>query len=104
MLRFLTGLFTGFQQVHRRQHSQERVILAQGELIRELISRCDRLETRIVTLEGLVDAHYQQLHKLRGKVYGSNNAPRVDEVPFGDKAALRARVGLANGTGFKHDP
>lgn len=73
------------------------------------------LEKRIALLEqhaeSLVedrDLLRQEFRRLRGTVTGGKRLRIVegrddDEIPFGDKEALRARVGLTPGKRYVHD-
>jgi hypothetical protein len=63
-----------------------------------------RLQISQKQLHATVQEHYEQLHKVRGKVYGGTHARSgsVSSIPFGDKDALRAAAGLTASTRFIH--
>lgn len=66
--------------------------------VSKLITRLDELEEQLSTTKA-------QLHKLRGQVHGPRGASRRedgDEIPFGDKEALRRRAGIQHGQRFVH--
>ena len=73
--------------------------------IEALNERAHRLEIAHKQLTATVQEHYGQLHKVRGKVYGTaarNGGSGVGQIPFGDKDALRAAVGLTAAKRFQH--
>ncbi len=70
-------------------------------------ARIHRLELSYRELEASHEALGAAVHKLRGQVHGQNGGrPRLvrgaDDIPAGDKDALRAHVGLAAGKKFIH--
>ena len=95
-------LFTGNPQVKM----QKAWVSGVNQHLEATSERLHRLEIELKRLHALVEEHYEQLHKVRGKVYGSGarNGTPVSSIPFGDKAALRAAVGIAApGNRFKHE-
>jgi hypothetical protein len=74
--------------------------------IESLNEHVSRLELELKRLGATVEEHYAQLHKVRGKVYGSSaqqNRNGAGTIAYGDKDALRAHVGLSSARRFKHD-
>jgi len=84
-------------------------------LLPDLLQDLSDLRARLVRLESLqkdtaarVAAEEAALHKLRGQVHGPRGGrPRLvtsaEEVPPGDKDALRSYVGLRAGQRFTHN-
>jgi hypothetical protein len=99
--RLLTGLFTGSPQIKALRDATA----AWKRLAEAHEERVQRLEIEVKRLNATVEEHYAQLHKVRGKVYGtaSRNGSGQGNIPFGDKQALREYVGLSHARRFNHD-
>lgn len=103
-------LFKGFRQARaqalRASQSEERLREAQ-EAWAKLLTRVSKLETALRDLEEQHSTTVSHLNKLRGQVHGPRAQLRsvpnsADEIPFGDKEALRQRAGLVHGQRFIH--
>jgi hypothetical protein len=69
-----------------------------------LLGRVSELEQAYRRLDEAHSTTVSQLHKLRGQVHGHRARPESEEVPFGDKEALRRRAGISHGQRFVHQP
>lgn len=93
----------------RALHIRERYIRAQLLWQSDAQERLHRLEIRVRDLADLVDHLEQRLDRQRSRANGakggrpSGDPPKdLADIPLGDKAALRRRLGVVPGRPFQH--
>lgn len=103
-------LFKRFRQARQqalRAEQASEAALAWQKTWRALVTRVSQLETSLRDLEEQHSTTVSQLNKLRGQVHGGRGAVRgvptsPDQIPFGDKEALRRAAGIQHGQRFIH--
>lgn len=111
---FINRLFTGRPPARPQPQTGLDTPITAARVLRDAVERIETLESALSKLQkahrDLDEQHsttVSHLHKLRGQVHGGRHGHVArggpGEVPFGDKDALRAAVGLRAGQRFIHN-